>query len=132
MTEQTPICGAVSEHGDVCVRQDEHNGLCQSVGRRHASSPEKAGKPWRWYRSADVAAEPIPGSVAASALRPDMVVTCPTWLNGAPVRIVTAHVGAGQVAIRYRDVRAHHADVQVKVPLDFAVTPGCGFVDGAR
>lgn len=56
MAKQTPTCGAVSEHGDVCVRQDEHTGLCRSVGRRHASSPEKAGKPWRWYRSADVAA----------------------------------------------------------------------------
>ncbi|MER7206375.1 hypothetical protein ABT340_04850 [Streptosporangium sp. NPDC000239] len=52
-------CGAVSPHGDVCVREEGHLGLCRSVGRKHVSSPEKAGKPWRWYRSDDpaVAAE---------------------------------------------------------------------------
>lgn len=78
--------------------------------------------------------EPAPAEqlVAASTLRPDMVVSHPTWNGGHRVRIVTAHADNGQVAIRYRDVRAHHADVQVKVPPDFQVTPGCGFVDGAR
>lgn len=78
--------------------------------------------------------EPAPAeqSVAASTLRPDMVVSHPTWNGGHRVRIVTAHVGAGVVAIRYRDVRAHHPATQVEVPPDFQVTPGCGFVDGAR
>lgn len=78
--------------------------------------------------------EPAPAEqpVKAADLRPDMVVSHPTWLNGDPVRVVTARVGAGVVAIRYRDVRAHHPDTQVKVPPDFQVTPGAGFVDGAR
>ena len=78
--------------------------------------------------------EPAPAeqSVAASTLRPDMVVSHPAWNDGHRVRIVTAHADNGQVAIRYRDVRAHHPDTQVEVPPDFQVTPGAGFEDGAR
>lgn len=46
-------CGAVSPHGDVCARLKEHTGLCRSRwGRKHVSSPEKASKPWHWYRAA--------------------------------------------------------------------------------
>ncbi|MBG0828521.1 hypothetical protein HS041_12155 [Planomonospora sp. ID67723] len=44
-------CGAVSEHGDVCEREENHDGLCMSrEPRKHVSSPEKAGKRWFWYR----------------------------------------------------------------------------------
>ncbi|MEV7013340.1 hypothetical protein [Streptosporangium sp. NPDC051022] len=44
-------CGAVSEHGDVCASEEGHSGLCRSDGpRKHVSAPEKAGKPWCWYR----------------------------------------------------------------------------------
>lgn len=50
-------CGAVSEHGDVCVRSEEHPGMCESVGRKRVSSPGQAGKPWRWYR--DASAPPV-------------------------------------------------------------------------
>jgi len=52
-------CGAVSEHGDVCVNSEDHRGLCRSgVGRKHVSSPGQAGKPWRWYRDA-ASASPV-------------------------------------------------------------------------
>ncbi|WP_326642973.1 hypothetical protein OG884_06020 [Streptosporangium sp. NBC_01755] len=50
------LCRAVSEHGDVCVNSEDHSGLCRSgVGRKHVSSPEKAGRPWHWYRDAAAA-----------------------------------------------------------------------------
>ncbi|WP_433364203.1 hypothetical protein [Streptosporangium sp. CA-115845] len=58
-------CRAVSKHGDVCVRPKEHTGLCRSgVGRKHVSSPEKAGRPWHWYRAAEKTA---PADVAQAA-----------------------------------------------------------------
>lgn len=49
-------CGAVSESGDVCGLPPHDSGLCQSNGpRKHVSSPEKASKPWFWYRDAAAA-----------------------------------------------------------------------------
>lgn len=47
-----PTCGAVSEHGDVCERAENHAGLCRSKEpRKYVSSPEKAWKRWFWYRT---------------------------------------------------------------------------------
>lgn len=66
-------CRAVSPHGDVCARLKEHTGLCQSgVGRKHVSSPEKADKPWHWYRTAPAPSAPVapstpPGSTETGA-----------------------------------------------------------------
>jgi hypothetical protein len=61
-------CGAVSEHGDVCGLPPHGSGLCQSrEPRKHVSSPEKASKPWFWYREADPAlpvAQVLNGGVA--------------------------------------------------------------------
>lgn len=125
---QVPGYGGLPDHRWCADCQDEEcDGLratdkALAVARTILGAAEQPG------------GEPAPAEqpVAASTLRPDMVVSHPTWLNGDPVRVVTARVGAGVVAIRYRDVRAHHADVQVEVQPDFQVTPGAGFEDGAR
>ncbi|MEV4181658.1 hypothetical protein AB0J28_09445 [Streptosporangium canum] len=65
------LCRAVSEHGDVCVNSEDHSGMCRSgVGRKYVSSPEKAGKPWRWYRAPASSASVAPSAPPGSTQRP--------------------------------------------------------------
>ncbi|MFC3984944.1 hypothetical protein [Streptosporangium jomthongense] len=46
--------------------------------------------------------------MVAHDLHAGLVVSCPTWEDGQPVLILSAHTGQGQVAVRYQDARAHH------------------------
>ncbi|MER7131193.1 hypothetical protein [Streptosporangium saharense] len=66
--------------------------------------------------------------MTAVDLQAGYLVSCPTWEDGRPVRILSVHPGQGQVAVRYQDARAHRpahiTSVEPGFELDL-VSGGC-------
>ncbi|MFB4265360.1 hypothetical protein [Nonomuraea sp. GTA35] len=106
----TEECGAVGEHGDVCGLPPHDRGLCQSSEpRKHVSSPEQAGKPWRWYRDAAVAwntAHPVGTPVLAwPGTRDDEPLMTrtrtPAWTLGHGAAVVSVEGRSGGIALTH-------------------------------
>ncbi|MER7126690.1 hypothetical protein [Micrococcus luteus] len=57
--------------------------------------------------------------MVAHDLLAGLVVSCPTWENGNPVRILNVHPGPGRVGVRYQDAAAHHPAHLVSVEPGF-------------
>ncbi|MFD9950560.1 hypothetical protein ACFWYW_57470 [Nonomuraea sp. NPDC059023] len=106
-------CGAVSEHGDVCGLPPHDTGLCRSSSpRRHVSSPEKASKPWFWYRddaTAWNAVHPVGTPVLAwPGTRDDEPLVTrtrtPAWTLGHGAAVVSVEGRSGGINLTHIQV----------------------------
>lgn len=127
------VCGAVSEHGDVCGLPPHDVGLCQSDGpRKRASSPEKADKPWLWYRDAAVCwntVHPVGTPVLAwPGTRDDEPLTTRTrtraWTLGHGAAVVSVEGRAGGIALTHIQViEPSSREVEVRGDIKAAPLP---------